>query len=165
VARIILLDAGPLGLLAKARGIPAADQCRAWLAALEAAGARVVAPEIADYEVRRELLRLGATAGVRRLDALKARLVYLPITTSAMLAAAEFWALMRQTGLPTAGPGELDADAILGRPGGHRRGAGRYRHDRHDERPPPRPLPGDRRAAVGDDHLRAGLRTGGVRAR
>jgi len=113
VARIILLDAGPLGLLTRARGIPVADQCRAWLAALEAAGAGVVAPEIADYEVRRELLRLGASAGLRRLDALKARLVYLPITTSAMLAAAEFWALMRQTGLPTAGPGELDADAIL----------------------------------------------------
>jgi predicted nucleic acid-binding protein len=113
VARIILLDAGPLALLAKARGIPAADQCRAWLAALEAAGARVVASEVADYEVRRELLRLGASAGVRRLDALKARLVYLPITTPAMLAAAEFWALIRRAGLPTAGPGELDADAIL----------------------------------------------------
>jgi predicted nucleic acid-binding protein len=113
VARIILLDAGPLGLLTRARGIPVADQCRAWLAALEAAGARVVAPEIADYEVRRELRRLGATAGVRRLDAMKARLVYLPITTAAMLAAAEFWALIRRAGLPTAAPGELDADAIL----------------------------------------------------
>ena len=113
MARIILLDAGPLGLLTRAIGIPVADQCRAWLAALEAAGARVVAPEIADYEVRRELRRLGATAGVQRLDAMKARLVYLPITTAAMLAAAEFWARIRRAGLPTAGLGELDADAIL----------------------------------------------------
>ena len=33
------------------------EECRDWLAALVFKGAEVVVPEIADYEVRRELLR------------------------------------------------------------------------------------------------------------
>ena len=38
---------------------------------------------------------------------------YRPITTTAMLRAAEFWALLRRGGIPTAGDEGLDADAIL----------------------------------------------------
>jgi hypothetical protein len=34
-------------------------------------GALIMLPEIADYEVRRELLSAGKTTGVRRLDQLK----------------------------------------------------------------------------------------------
>ncbi len=41
-----------------------------WLGALLSAGISVLIPEIADYEVRRELLRAGRTRGVRRLDEL-----------------------------------------------------------------------------------------------
>jgi len=113
VARFVLLDAGPLGLASQARGKPDADRCRAWLDALDAAGVRVVAPEIADYEVRRELLRAGATAGLRRLDRLIAVLEFDPISTPAMRKAAEFWATIRNAGLPTAHPMALDADCIL----------------------------------------------------
>lgn len=113
MARLIVLDAGPLWLAAMARGKPPADACRAWLAALTTAGARIIVPEIADYEVRREFLARGATAGIIRLDALKARYEYRPITTDAMLKAAEFWANLRRGGQPTAGPWDLDADAIL----------------------------------------------------
>jgi predicted nucleic acid-binding protein len=113
VARIVVLDAGPLGLASQARGKPDADRCRVWIDALEAAGVRVVAPEIADYEVRRELLRAGATAGVRRLDRLIGSLDYAPITTAAMRRAAEFWAIVRRGGVPTAHPHALDADCIL----------------------------------------------------
>jgi hypothetical protein len=51
---------------------------------LVAGGARVVVPEIADYEVRRELLRAGKSKGVAQLDALSQLLEYLPITTAAM---------------------------------------------------------------------------------
>jgi hypothetical protein len=36
----------------------------------------VFVPEIADYEVRRKLIHIGATAGVRRLDQVKAALDY-----------------------------------------------------------------------------------------
>ena len=73
----------------------------------------VVVPEIADYEVRRELIRAGIVSGIGRLDRLKARFFYLPISTSAMLQAASFWADVRQRGIPTASPDALDADCVL----------------------------------------------------
>jgi predicted nucleic acid-binding protein len=113
VARFIVLDAGPLGLASQARGKPDADRCRAWLAAVAGAGARVVAPEIADYEIRRELLRAGATMGIVRLDRLLGALEFDPISTPAMRRAAELWATVRQSGIPTADPQALDADCIL----------------------------------------------------
>lgn len=113
MARFIILDTGPPGLASRPRGQPDADRCRTWIAALLNAGARVVAPEIADHEVRRELLRVGATAGVRRLDHTIGLLEFDPIATPTMRRAAEFWAMVRRAGLPTADPHALDADCIL----------------------------------------------------
>jgi predicted nucleic acid-binding protein len=84
-----------------------------WLKDLLAAGVTVLVPEIADYEVRRELLRAGKATGVERLDKLKEIIGYLPITTDAMLIAADFWAQARTGGYPTASDDSLDADAIL----------------------------------------------------
>jgi hypothetical protein len=37
----------------------------------------------------------------------------MPRTTDTMIKAAEFWAFLRQMGIPTATPDALDADAIL----------------------------------------------------
>lgn len=113
MGRVILLDSGPLNLACKPRGHPEADRCRAWLNAHLAAGVRIFAPEIADYEVRRELLRVGATAGIVRLEALESGLVYDPITTAIMQQAARFWADARRAGRPTADAKALDADVIL----------------------------------------------------
>src|SRR5947209_1664150 len=73
----------------------------------------MVVPEIADYELRRELLRARIASGIGRLDRLKAQSFYLPIRTAAMLRAAEFWADVRQRGIPTASPDAQDADCIL----------------------------------------------------
>ena len=73
----------------------------------------VMVPEIADYEVRRELLRARRTAGIARLDALITHVEYLAITTSAMRQAATFWAEARQQGRPTAADPALDGDVIL----------------------------------------------------
>jgi predicted nucleic acid-binding protein len=70
-------------------------------------------PEIADYEVRRELLRAQKRAGIARLDRLKTRIGYAPITTEAMLLAAEFWAQARRQGRPTTDDRALDGDVIL----------------------------------------------------
>jgi predicted nucleic acid-binding protein len=69
--------------------------------------------EITDYEVRRELLRLHASAALRRLDLLCGQLEYIEITTLAMRRAAELWAQVRQQGQPTADPHALDGDVIL----------------------------------------------------
>ena len=87
--------------------------CAQWLQALVAAGSRVVLPEIADYEVRRELLRGRRQQGLRRLDALVETVEYLPLTTAAMRQAAVFWAEARQRGRPTAEDKALDGDVIL----------------------------------------------------
>lgn len=70
-------------------------------------------PEIADYEVRRELLRANKAKGVARLNIIKSSVGYLPITTSVMLRAAELWAQARRSGMPTADPKALDCDVIL----------------------------------------------------
>jgi hypothetical protein len=97
MSRIILLDAGPLGLLAQPRSTPTSEQCRQWARALQAAGARVYIAEIADYEVRRELLRARKTRGIERLNQLKSECWYVEITTATMLQAAVYWAQLRHT--------------------------------------------------------------------
>ncbi len=108
--RIILLDTGPLGKIVNPRKSADAEE---WLERLVDAGEEVVLPEIADYELRRGLLRLNDLAGVQRLDDLQTLLDYLPITTAAMRKAAEFWAEARRRGYATAPDPALDADVIL----------------------------------------------------
>lgn len=70
-------------------------------------------PEIADYEVRRELIRAHRTRGLQNLDAIGSWAEYLALTTAIMRRAAEFWAEIRSLGLPTADDTRLDADDIL----------------------------------------------------
>ena len=65
---VVLLDAGPLGMVSHPH---ASADAVAWLAGLVAGGVQILIPEIADYEVRRELLRANRLKGVRRLDQLK----------------------------------------------------------------------------------------------
>jgi predicted nucleic acid-binding protein len=109
----IVLDSSPLSLLCQrstARGVP---EIRAWLTSQTSVGKEVYVAEIADYEVRRELLRAGKAISIRRLERLIAELRYLPINTTTMRRAAEFWAQARNLGTPTAPPEALDADVIL----------------------------------------------------
>jgi hypothetical protein len=70
-------------------------------------------PEITDYEVRRELIRIQSHAGLANLDGLGALLSYLPLTTDAMRLAAELWAQARNAAQPTASDPALDCDVIL----------------------------------------------------
>jgi hypothetical protein len=113
VSLTVLLDAGPLGMITNPRSSLESEECKNWLMSTVSSGARVIVPEIADYEVRRELLRAGKSAGIGRLDALKDLLGYMPITTHVMLKAAEFWAAARNTGRQSATDASLDADMIL----------------------------------------------------
>jgi predicted nucleic acid-binding protein len=110
---IIVLDAGPLGMLSNPNASIANRQCYQWMESLVAKGVRVCVPEIADYEVRRELLRANKLHGISRLNIVKNAVTYLPITTEIMLKAAELWAQARKSGLPTADPKALDCDVIL----------------------------------------------------
>jgi hypothetical protein len=116
MARLILLDSGPLGLIVRAPSRPQVVRCITWLKTISATGATVVIPEIAHYEVRRELLRIRAIGSLRRLEYYldpSGGLKHLTLTTDAIIIAAEFWAFLRQSGIPTASPDALDADAIL----------------------------------------------------
>lgn len=113
MSRVVLLDAGVLGLVTNPKRSEQSRACAEWLQHLVAVGTRVIVPEIADYEVRRELLRAKKMKGLARLDALVSHLEYLPLTTAAMREAAELWAQARQQGQPTASDKAIDADVIL----------------------------------------------------
>jgi predicted nucleic acid-binding protein len=110
----ILLDTGPLGRLANPDPrVAITAEIRTWLMNRLADGAVIYLPEIADYELRRELLRLERTQSLARLDELQIELHYLPLDTPAIRRAAAFWAEARKLGRPTADPKALDADVIL----------------------------------------------------
>jgi hypothetical protein len=110
------LDSGPRDLIVRAPGKPHVVRCLAWLNTISANGATVVTPEIAHYEVRLELFRIRAIGSLRRLEYYldpRGGLMHLTLSTDAMIMAAEFWALFRQSGVPTSSPEALDGDAIL----------------------------------------------------
>jgi predicted nucleic acid-binding protein len=111
--QLILLDTGPLGMVTNPKANPDCQACKQWLSRLESNGDRAAFTEIADYELRRELLRAGKTRGIQQLDQLKTTIPYFPITTEVMLKAAELWAQARNQGYPTASPEALDGDVIL----------------------------------------------------
>ncbi len=111
----IVLDSTPLALLCQRQGLAAAEQCRRWLLRHVTAGVRVFVPEVIDYEVRRELLRLRLTNAVQMLDGLTStptdRLVR--VSAATFTTAAALWARSRQAGTPTADPLSLDVDVVL----------------------------------------------------
>lgn len=114
MSRVIVLDSSPLGLLFQRPGYPRADECRRWLARHVAANTEVIVPEIVNYELRRELIRLGHKRALNALAAFnQVSGRFLPITSDAMDLAAELWAGARTRGKPTADVHALDIDVIL----------------------------------------------------
>lgn len=110
MSKRIVLDTGPLGKVTHPKANRAAAE---WFRSMLESGCEVVIPEIADYELRRNLILEGLTESLGRLDRLKQVLEYLPIDTQTMLQAAQFWADARHRRRPTADPKALDGDAIL----------------------------------------------------
>lgn len=109
----IVLDSGVLGLVTHPRNSPEPANCKKWFLARLRAGKRFIVPEIADYELRRALLKCDFKTSLVRLDNLNSSVEYLPITTEAMRMAAQYWAEARKRGHPTAADKALDADVIL----------------------------------------------------
>lgn len=119
----ILLDTGTLGELANPNNTAGARAVWQWMLSHLSSGMHFRVPEIADYELRRNLILESssttaaraalARASIAKLDALKNTIGYIPLTTQIMRKAAELWADVRRVGLMTAPPEALDGDAIL----------------------------------------------------
>jgi predicted nucleic acid-binding protein len=84
-----------------------------WFRAMLESDCDVVIPEIADYELRRNLILEKMDASIQLLDRLKGLLTYLPIDTPTMVHAASLWADARRRRKPSAHKHALDGDAIL----------------------------------------------------
>lgn len=113
MSKVVILDTTPHGILANPKLTQTVRTCRRWVSALIAGGCTVVIPEIADYEVRRELIRGGRTLSIQSLDALAVQFNYLPLNTVAMRIAAELWAYARNIGQPISHDRSLDCDTVL----------------------------------------------------
>lgn len=110
---LIVLDSGPLGLLSHPAATRSSRRARDWAKTRIASGDRLIIPEIADYEVRRELIRADKKLGIARLDELCAGLDYCPLSTPIMRDAAQLWAEARNDGHQTAHDAALDGDVLL----------------------------------------------------
>ncbi|MBE9054640.1 type II toxin-antitoxin system VapC family toxin [Sphaerospermopsis sp. LEGE 08334] len=109
MSRGILLDTHPLSKVSHPKIDPKVQQ---WLKSLRDTNTELRIPEIADYELRRELLREGKKKSLKRLDALR-NICLIPINSETILKAAELWAWVRNQGKPTASNDSLDGDVIL----------------------------------------------------
>ena len=77
-------------------------------------GTKFIVPGPADYEIRRELLRLNKVKSLQRLDELLDGVARLyPLEQHDLREAAELWARMRNTGHVTADDKDLDCDVII----------------------------------------------------
>jgi predicted nucleic acid-binding protein len=115
MSRVIILNTGPLGLLTNPRKTPETRAITRWALDMMMAGHRLMVSAIADYEVRRELERVGRRQGLAQLDAFNVARAdrYLPLSDKALRLAAQLWAQARNAGVPTADPKELDCDVLI----------------------------------------------------
>lgn len=115
MSRTVFLDTGPLGLVTNPKRTPDTIAAAQWVFAMEAAGHRLLVPAIADYEVRRELVRAGKRRGIARLNLFNAAEPdrFLSLTDAALLLGADLWARARNAGTSTADPKELDGDVLI----------------------------------------------------
>lgn len=113
--RSIVLDSGPLGLICYSPGFPVGDECRQWVARHLATGIQVLVPAIANYELRRELIRLNNANSISMLDRFISSEAgrYIQLSDGQLQLAAELWAETRKRGRPLADPHALDVDVIL----------------------------------------------------
>src|ERR1700722_17357699 len=112
MSSIIVLDTGVLGA-AVHQNATVRNPLLAWIENHVASGNKFRIPEIADYELRRELIRNNFAQSIADLNILKVALGYIPLDTQTMIHAAALWAVARQAAQPTAHDHALDGDVIL----------------------------------------------------
>ena len=111
----VFLDAGPLGLITNPKRTPDTIAATEWVIEMMSAGHRFIVPAIADYEVRRELIRAKKSKGLTSLNVWNSALPdrYLELSNSALHLGANLWAHARNSGTSTADPKELDCDVLI----------------------------------------------------
>jgi len=112
MAKLVLLDTGVLGLATNPKAT-ISGAVLLWIKRLLRDDQRPLVPEIADYELRRELVRISSKTSIETLNRMGTKLGYLPLDTETMRRAAELWAQSRATGRPLADKHALDGDVIL----------------------------------------------------
>lgn len=91
---IVLLDAGPLGLITNPNQYNAeAIQCQEWAWELVKKRVFVCVPEIAYYESRRKYVHLKNEKALKRLEDFvnHPRITYAPLTTEIIKKASDLW--------------------------------------------------------------------------
>lgn len=91
MSRAVLLDTHPLSQVTHPKVNPLVQQ---WLQSLGKTETVIRVPEIADYELRRELLRQGKQNSIDRLNKLS-QICLIPLTPETMRKAAELWVWVR----------------------------------------------------------------------
>lgn len=112
MSKLVLLDTTVLGFATNPNAV-VNNPVLSWLKGLMRNGDQPFVPEIADYELRRELLRVRSQNALSRLDGICSALGYLPLNTDTMRLAASLWATARNEGRPFAHEQALDGDVIL----------------------------------------------------
>lgn len=110
---LVLLDSHPLSMVTYSVVEPEIGECNEWLDRLLSEGVRFLVPEIIDYELRRERIRLEDWDSIEFLNKLASDIGYLRLNTDTYLIAAAMWADVRKRGLATAHDKRLDIDCLL----------------------------------------------------
>ncbi len=108
----VLLDTGVLGLVTHPR-TEGGRECARWMRDLISADVEFIVPEVCDYELRREYVRINSTNGLKKLDELGNVLRFEKVDSDIWKAAAALWAECRNKGKPLAPDNALDGDVIL----------------------------------------------------
>ncbi|MEM8640952.1 MAG: hypothetical protein AAGG51_19375 [Cyanobacteria bacterium P01_G01_bin.54] len=118
---IVVLDSSVLGVLATPNnsselenetGFTEVYYCTEWFYKLLAKTYRIIIPDICDYELRCELLRIGSQ-GVEKLNALRAVLDCHAVTFDVLDKAAEIWSESRAMSQPNTVRENIDVDCIV----------------------------------------------------
>ena len=105
----LLLDTAVVGEICHPRKHAGTKQ---WLGRVSATH-ELLLSEVVDYELRRELLRIGARRSLQALDDLALTITYVPVTTATWRAAAALWARARLAGRPSAPADAIDVDVLI----------------------------------------------------
>ena len=115
MSQVVFLDTAPLGVVTNPKFPVVTRDAIRWGIDLMAAGHKIIVPAIADFELRRELTRMGNARSLTALDTFNAAVAdrYLLLTDSALKRAAHLWAQARNLGVLPADPKELNGDVLI----------------------------------------------------